>query len=449
MKVTLTSTQAGALASCIGDLELMAGRTVHDPACPVRGGFVCMSAGNGRFTLRAAENEPYVLAQISVTAAVDEPGQAWVATLPLADLLTKRPAAAADLELTATPAAGCVQVVFRTDTGRTIRVRQAAAMAVTEDNALRTVTSGPSDPVFSVPLTPDLVASLIGQVRQHEDLTSDRPRAVWLTLEASQLRLEAWLSRFEATAVDFPLPQAPTMAGWLTESFGMLLGRAAARISKVVDRAPGVMEIRTMLSNSVDRQCLILRADPYEFMLPLTKVDNAGITQKIHRLRHCLASASTVTVEVDGAGGLISQICQESTGALRHPRAVLDFYDRNGEQMLLVHVADDVSSEGPAAEIYSGEYPVVMSAPFNRRMALDHRKLAAALTVFRRHPRILLHAEPAGTDGATLLGITPAAQNANPITEFQASDIRTILAILLQAPTRLAPYADTGPIPRL
>lgn len=422
---------------------------MQDPACPARGGFVCVSAADGRFILRAAENEPYLLAHVAVAADVDTPGQVWIATLPLADLLTKRPAAAAELEVTADPTRGRVQVIFRAAGGQTIRVRQASAMAVTEDNALRSITPAPRDAVFSTPLTPDLVTSLAGQVRQHDTFIGDRPRTVWLTLEDTQVRLEAWISDGEATAVDFPLTVAPVATEQVSECLGVLLGRAVARIGKVIDKVSGVMEIRTMLSNTVERQCLLLRADPYEFVLPLAEDIDEGVPLKIHHLRHCLASNTTVSVEVDGEDGLISQVCHESTGALRHPRAVLDFYDRGGQQMLLVHLTDESTTETAAAEIYSGEFPVVMSAPLNRRMVLDHKRLAAALAVFRRHARIRLHADPVGGQQEWLLGITSATENGGPVSEFQAGDIRTVLVILRKSPIRLAPFDDTGPIPRL
>ncbi|WHT22556.1 hypothetical protein N8J89_16280 [Crossiella sp. CA-258035] len=445
MKVRLTSVQAIQLASCIGDMEMMAGRTIPEPQCPARGGFVCVAADDNRLILRAAEREPYLLAQVAVGAEVLEPGQAWIATLPLADLLTKRPEKAAEVEMTADPGAGYAKVVFSSASGRTIRVRRAAALTVTEDNALRTVIPAPGDPVFTVALTPELVTNLAGQVRQHDELVSNRPRTVWLTLEDTQMRLEAWISDYEATAVDFPLDEPPEAAGQVNESLGVLLGRAVARIGKVVTATSGAMEIRTMLSNSVARQCLLLRAYPYEFVLPLTEVTDEGTTKTIHYLRTCLASDTTVSVEVDGEHGLISQICRESTGALRRPRAVLDFYHRHGKQLLQAHVTVEAAAEGPAAEVYSGEYPAQMSAPLNRRIVLDHKRLAAALSVFRGQGRIRLHLEPQPKK-ADLLGITPATLHGQPIEEFQASDIRTVLAGMWQGPMRLPDYDPNGPI---
>ncbi|MBP2477640.1 hypothetical protein JOF53_006512 [Crossiella equi] len=431
----------------------MAGRKIIDPGCPVRGGYVHVHAEEDHFTLRAAPAEQYLLAQIAVPAEIHEPGQAWVATLPLADLLTKRPPAATDLQVTAEPSAGWIEVAYRTTSGRVIRRRRAAALAVDESNSPAEVTLS-EEAIVSILLSADQVATLVGQVRQHEE--RDRPRMVWLTLESSpipQLRLEARITDVEATACDFPLPVAPAGIE-VTETYGQLFGRAVARIGKVLDKAGETrasMEIHELPSGPAceQRLGLLFRAVPYLFVLPLNKANTEGTIKRIRFLRTMFTAPSAVSVEVDGEGGLVSQICTESTGALRLPRVVLDFYDRDGEQVLLVHVTDESISEGGTGEVYSGVHAVTMSRPLNHRIVVDHRVLGAALTVFRRQDRVLLHLDPEDSVGSQMIGISAALQDGARITEFQAADVRTLFTRITSTPERVALYAESGPIPQL
>lgn len=444
MKVVLSAEQASMLASCIGDVEAMAGTKIPDIQNPKAGGFVHVSTDAGRLTLRSGLREDYLLARVSVPADVHAGGCAWVATLPLADLLTKRPASATEMEVTVD--SGRVEAVFRSESGRVVRHRTAAALAVDVDNDLPEVVCD-EDPVFTVPLTADLVASLAGQVRQHDTLVANRPRCVWLTFEADQMRLEAQLSDAEATAVDFPLIEPPQLVDEVMETYGVLLGRAVARIGKVVDQTPGRLEVSHVRVNNDQRWALVLSASPYRFVLPLAPVTTAVVV--IAKLRKMLATPTAVAVEVDGEDGLVSQICRESTGALRSAVVVLDFHHRHGEQLLSVHITDHVADETAAAQLYSGEYEVTMTQPLNRRLVLNHKKLADALSVLRRCKQVRLHLEPDGTPGQNLLGITPARQDGAVVTEFQSSDTRTLLASLHTATLRLPAYDPTGPVPHL
>ena len=451
MRLALTADRASHLAACVGDLESMAGTKIPDPGNPKAGGFVRLTAEGNELMLRAGLHEHYLAAAITTPADVIEEGSAWVATLPLADLLTKRPPQAAEVQLVVTD--GRIEASFHTDAGRTIRHRTAAAGPVEPDTDLPTITTD-SDPVFSVSLAPELVANLAGQVRQHDEHVANRSRVVWLTFESDQLRMEAWVGNAEATAVDFPLAEPSGLAGQVWETSGVLLGRALARLGKAVDSAPGRMVIQSVrLADATgDREdwALILTGGLYRFVLPMEVVQTDSASQAtIGKLRTLLATDTTIAVQVPGADGLVDQICRESTRGLHNPVVALDFHCRHGQSVLAVHVTDDVSSESAAAEVYSGEYEAAMSAPLNRRFLVRRKMLLDALQVLRRSPDIRLHLEPPDAPGSYILGVTPARHNGSPITEFQASDIRTLIAGIATTLIRLPAYDPDGPVPHL